>query len=67
MVVNTLEIFGRASLPCALFVLGASLSIFRTTASPKIESVSGKPEKNDSIAQTAVIVIIKLLLHPLLV
>jgi predicted permease len=68
MVTDTLQIFGRASLPCALFVLGASLSIFRASAAKtESEPASKSNGRNNLAAETAVLVGFKLLLHPLLV
>ncbi len=64
---DTLQIFGRASLPCALFVLGASLSLFRKPSNPQSAPPQATNPKVNPMTETAVLIVFKLLLHPLLV
>lgn len=63
---DALELFGRTSLPCALFVLGGSLAVFRPD---RTETETNNPGQiyNNEMVETAVLIILKLLIHPLLV
>jgi predicted permease len=67
VIIDTLEIFGRTSLPCALFVLGGSLAVFRPPAVETELNASTLDQPNNEMVEAAVLVIIKLILHPLLV
>ncbi|MFZ0546918.1 MAG: AEC family transporter [Candidatus Promineifilaceae bacterium] len=66
LVKDTLELFGQTSLPCALFVLGGSLAVFRPQADNSVHQVA-KGTMNDEFIEAAVLVCLKLLIHPLLV
>jgi predicted permease len=63
---DTLELFGRTSLPCALFVIGGSLAVFRP-AQTEVERLTPDHHDNREMWETAVLIILKLLIHPLLV
>lgn len=63
---DTLELFGRTSLPCALFVLGGSLAVFRP-AQKELDILAPNRHDNREMWETAVLIILKLLIHPLLV
>lgn len=64
VIVDTLELFGQTSLPCALFVLGGSLAIFRPAAA---ETIPASSIPKGEMFETAVLVILKMVIHPFLV
>jgi len=66
-IIESLELFGRTSLPCALFVLGGSLAVFRPPPESGEMEVLSAGHENNEMLETAVLVFFKLMLHPLLV
>lgn len=67
VIIDTLELFGRTSLPCALFVLGGSLAVFRPAAVETNTNLLPLNQANHEIIETAVLIILKLIIHPFLV
>jgi hypothetical protein len=67
VIINTLELFGQTSLPCALFVLGGSLAVFRPAAANPVTPGPTPNHSGGELFETAVLVILKLVIHPLLV
>lgn len=66
VIIDTLDLFGQTSLPCALFVLGGSLAVFRPTDNATTDSLPKNPG-NHEIFETTILIILKLIIHPLLV
>lgn len=66
-ILDSLELFGRTSLPCALFVLGGSLAVFRANTKQVDLDVVSIGYQNNEVAETAVLLFLKMFLHPLLV
>lgn len=67
VIIDTLELFGRTSLPCALFVLGGSLAVFKPAQTQLETSQSDRGQRHEELTETAVLIILKILIHPLLV
>ena len=80
MIDDTLQVLGQTALPCALFVLGASLHYSAKTIGAAADGKTGQPASRNGghphhlrpilrgeMTEAAVLVIFKMFLHPLLV
>lgn len=68
VITDTLDLFGQTSIPCALFVLGGSLAVFRLEPGNNDKSnPTNSGSNNDEKVETAILIILKLAVQPLLV